>query len=45
MRDIFWAATVPAVVAAAAAGTVALRFRIKLEAAALEAPASQTPSQ
>ena len=45
MRDIFWAATVPAVVAAAAAGMVALTSRIKLEAAALEAPASQTPSQ
>jgi AAHS family 4-hydroxybenzoate transporter-like MFS transporter len=45
MRDIFWAATLPAVVAAAAAGSVALTSRIKPEAAALEAPASQTRSR
>ena len=44
-RDIFWAATVPAIIAAAAAGGVALATRIKPEAVALEAPASRTPSR
>jgi MFS transporter, AAHS family, 4-hydroxybenzoate transporter len=44
-RDIFWAATVPALIAAAAAGGVALTTRIKPEAVASEAPASQTPSR
>ena len=44
-RDIFWAATVPALIAAAAAGGVVLTSRLKPEAVALEAPASQTRSQ
>lgn len=44
-RDIFWAATVPALIASAAAGGVVLASRIKPEAVALEARASQTPSR
>ena len=44
-RDIFWAATVPALIASAAAGGVALASRVRPAAVALEAPASQTPSR
>ena len=45
MRQVFWAATVPAIIAAAAAAGVALASRIRPEAAALAAPVSRTPSR